>query len=411
MNEILSSSLEKPHKSAHPIVFFFLSLPYGIVQGYVQVALAFLYTKKGISVEAVAALVGAGLLPNIIKFLWAPLVDTTLTLKKWYILSSIVTAAGILASGVIVIKESNLPLLMLIIVIANIGVSFNYMASCGLAAHDTPEEMKGRVGGYNQAGNLGGTGFGGGVGLWLWQNVNAIWLSPAVLGIVCLLTCFALAFVREPVITIKAEKVIKTVSNLLKDIWITVKAKMGFLAFFLCFLPLGTGAAQNLWAAIAGDWHAGANTVEFVTGIASGFITMGGCFMGGWICDRMDRQKAYIVFALSSVVCAVAMAYSPYTEIMYIAWTSIYAFSLGLCYAAFTAFVLEAIGKGAAGTKYTIYASLSNFPIWYMTIFEGWVHTRYGAKGLLNAEAICGVLGILAFLLLAKIANRKKVAA
>ena len=149
----------------------------------------------------------------------------------------------------------------------------------------------------------------------------------------------------------------------------------------------------------------------------SGFITAAGCLLGGWICDRMDRKMAYTIFGLLMAICAVGMAYSPHTELMYIIWTSLYAFLLGLSYAGFSAFVFEAIGKGAAATKFTVYASLSNAPIYYMTIIDGWAYAHHGSVlgimnvegpiGMLNVEAIFGVLGVLVFLGLLWFANRK----
>jgi hypothetical protein len=95
---------------------------------------------------------------------------------------------------------------------------------------------------------------------------------------------------------------------------------------------------------------------------------------------------------------------------MYIFWTSLYAFTLGMAYAGFSAFVFEAIGKGAAATKYTVYASLSNVPIYYMTVIDGWAHTHYGPTGMLNTEAVFAVLGIVIFLGMLKYANRGKTA-
>ncbi len=141
-----------------------------------------------------------------------------------------------------------------------------------------------------------------------------------------------------------------------------------------------------------------------------GLITAGGCLLGGWICDRGNRQIAYVVFGLLQALCCVAMAYCPHTEIMYIVWTSLYAFTLGLAYAGFSAFVFEAIGRGAAATKFTVYASLSNAPIYYMTIVDGWAQTHYGSSGMLNTEAVFAVFGIVLFLGLLKYANREKVA-
>jgi len=402
-------------RPAHPSVFLILVLPFGVVSGYVTVALGYLFTKAGISVEAVAALVGASLLPQVIKFLWAPLVDATLSLKKWYILSSVISAACIAATGLLPVKPSSLPLLTIIVVAANVAVSFLGTATNGLAAHDTPHHLKGRVGGFLQAGNLGGSGVGGGAGLWLAQHYSIPWISPVVLALACLLCTLALFFVNEPPSTVQAEKVSATLKNLFVDIWDTMKTRMGILAMILCFLPLGTGAASNLWSAVAGNWHAGADTVAFVTGVMSGFITAAGCLFGGWICDRMDRQLAYTIFGLLMALCAVFMAYTPHTELMYVIWTSLYAFLLGLSYAGFTAFVFEAIGKGAAATKFTVYASLSNAPIYYMTLIDGWAYAHHGSVlgivtiqgpgGMLNTEAAFGVFGVTVFLALLWLVN------
>jgi PAT family beta-lactamase induction signal transducer AmpG len=73
---------------------------------------------------------------------------------------------------------------------------------------------------------------------------------------------------------------------------------------------------------------------------------------------------------------AIAMAIAARTEAMYIVSTLVYGLITGLTYAGFTSVTLEAIGLGAAATKYTTFASLSNFPIGYMTFLDGWVQTH-----------------------------------
>ena len=104
-------------KPAHPIVFLFLALPSGIMQGYLTVTLAFVYSKAGISVEQVAALIGLSLVPNIFKFVWAPLVDTTLTVKKWFLLTNIITSVGVLCMGILKISPANITLISIIVFI------------------------------------------------------------------------------------------------------------------------------------------------------------------------------------------------------------------------------------------------------------------------------------------------------
>ena len=101
---------------------------------------------------------------------------------------------------------------------------------------------------------------------------------------------------------------------------------------------------------------------------------------------------------IGQALTALGMGLTPHTEHQYVIWTLIYAFVTGLTYAGFTAFVLEAMGHGAAATKFSLFASLSNFPIMYMTTFDGHAHTRWGPSGMLYAEAVVGVAGLLLFL-------------
>jgi len=386
----------------------FLILPFGVMGGYVIVALAYLYAKAGIPVAQVAALVAIGIVPHTWKFAWAPLVDATLSRKKWYIIASGVSAIGIFVTGIVPVKASSLPLLTTVILISNFAVTFLGMATDSLMAYSTPPELKGRAGGWFQAGNLGGTGIGGGLGLWLAQHLPAQWMACAILAGACFLCCLGLCFLPEPESTIREQTLRRTFINLCKDVWAVAKSRRGFLALFLCFLPIGSGAASNLWSAVAGDWQATADTVALVTGVLGGVLSGAGCLMGGWICDRMDRKTGYVLYGVLQAACAVGMAFAPRTQPMYIFWTCLYAVITGLTYAGFTAFVLEAIGTGAAATKYNVFASLSNAPIYYMTLIDGWAYTRRGAAGMLNTEAAICILGMLLFVAMLAAVNKLK---
>jgi hypothetical protein len=121
----------------------------------------------------------------------------------------------------------------------------------------------------------------------------------------------------------------------------------------------------------------------------------------------MDRKTAYALYGLMMVLCALAMAAAPRTEAMYVVFTLAYAFIQGLTYAGFTAVVLEAIGLGAAATKYNLFASLSNMPIAYVTVINGWAHTRWGAGGMLATEAAIGVAGVVVFIAVAMALPRR----
>ena len=385
-----------------------LIIPFGVMGGYVSVTIAFLFTKAGISLVLVAPLIAMTLLPNILKFIWAPLVDTTLTVKTWYILSNIITAMGILLIGILPIRVESLTSMTFIVFLASFANTFLAMATESLVAYDTPDNLKGRASGWLQAGNLGGLGLGGGAGLWLAEKLPAVWMPGVVIAAVCLLCTIGLFFLSEPKSPIREKSYIKTIGNLNKDIWAVVKSRMGFLALFLCFLPIGSGAASNLWSAISKDWGASADIVALIVGVIGGILSAIGCLIGGWICDLMDRKRGYILFGMIQALCAVGMAYSPRTQQMFIIWTSLYAVSTGLTYAGFSAFTLEAIGKGAAATKYNVFASLSNAPIYYMIYLDEWAHEKWKAFGMLILEAVMALIGMTLFIVIFVSVNKMK---
>jgi predicted MFS family arabinose efflux permease len=277
--------------------------------------------------------------------------------------------------------------------------------------YNTPPELHGRAGGWFQAGNLGGNGLGGGAGLWLAQTLPEPWMAGAILAIACALCGAALWFVPEPARMARAGHYGRALLAVLKDLWQVAKTRGGILALLICFLPMGSGAASNLWSAVADDWSASANTVALATGVFNGIVSALGCIVGGYACDRMDRKTAYLIYGALMAMCTVAMALAPRTESMYVVFTLVYAFIQGLTYAGFTAVVLETIGLGAAATKFNVYASLSNMPIAYMTLVDGWGHARWGAAGLLNVEAAIGVVGIVVFVVVAMALPRRALAA
>lgn len=381
----------------HPAVFLILILPFGVIGGYLQVTLGFMLSKAGVSVAETAGLIAVGFLPHTWKFIWAPIADTTLTRKKWYVLAAILTSAGILAMGLIPPTGAGLKLLGYAAFIGNLAVTFLGMAVESMMAYATPEDEKGRAGGWFQAGNLGGTGVGGGLGLILAQHLAAPWMAAAIIAGACLMCVIALAAVPEPEAAHRHPSLRTSLMNVVRDVWGVTRSRFGALALILCFLPIGSGAASGLWATVAKDWNASANTVAIVTGVLGGLVSAVGCLAGGWLSDRINRKGAYALYGVLQALCAAGMALAPRDERSYIVFTTLYAFITGLTYAGFSAFVLEAMGLGAAATKYNLYASLSNMPIYYMTWVDGQAHEKWGPAGMLYAEGVFCVLGLVAF--------------
>lgn len=397
-------------RCAHPSLFLLLYLPFGIPSGYVIVTLAYLLSQAGLDLTRIATLVALMYVPQTWKVAWAPLVDTTLTLRAWYVIATILSGACMLAATLVPAHAANLWLLDLLVLLMSVACSISGMATESLMAHTTSEHQKGRAGGWSQAGNLGGGGLGGGAGLWLAQH-SSHWSAGAVLALACLLCCAALLALPQPPRSRRTQRYAAQLLGVGREVWALARSRSGFMVALLVFLPLGTAAASNLWSPLARDWHAGADIVALVTGVLGGIISMVGCLLGGYLTDLINRKTSYALAGSALALCAIAMALAPRTPMSFIVYTSLYSLLSGWAWAAFAGATLEAIGQGAAATKYNVLACLSNIPITYMTLVDGAASKRWGPGGMLFTEALIGLLAVLIFGAVAALARPRMSAA
>jgi PAT family beta-lactamase induction signal transducer AmpG len=237
-------------------------------------------------------------------------------------------------------------------------------------------------------------GLGGGAGLWLAQHTGHPWIAGAVLAAASLVCIWPLFRLNEPGRLADGRSYLATLVETGRDVLVLVRTRIGLLACFIMLLPIGSGGLQPLWAAIAKDWGAGAGYVELAAGLFSGVASIPGCIAGGWLADRIDKKRAYSLFGIGLSAVALAMAFGPRTPIAFMVFATIYNCAVGFCYGAYSAVTLEAIGKGAAATKFNLISSLSNVPILIVTLVDGWAETRFGATGMLYTEAALGVGGV-----------------
>jgi PAT family beta-lactamase induction signal transducer AmpG len=388
-------------RGAHPWRYGLLILPFGVSGGFLTVTLAWLLNAAGVAPTEVAALIALAYIPHTWKFFWAPVVDLAWRRKAWYAAGALGCAAGTWALGSLPPTAASLPWLGAIVLAMNVAATLVGMAVESLMAHATADEAKGRAAGWFQAGNLGGLGIGGGAGLWMVQSLGwAPEVSAAVLGGACALCLLGLWGLPEPAAdgaVAGGPRGWARLKAALVDLWAVARSRRGALAILVCFLPIGSGAASNLWSVAAGDWQASANTVALVSGVLGGVVSALGCLVGGQICDRMNRQGAYCLFGALMVGLGLGMALAPRHETSFIVFATAYAFVQGLAYAGFSAVVLEAIGRGAAATKYSLLASLSNMPIAWVTLVDGWAYEHHGPAALPLADAATGLAGLAVF--------------
>jgi PAT family beta-lactamase induction signal transducer AmpG len=385
-------------QSTPPFAFFFLVLPYGISSGFVSITLPFFLTKAGFSVAAAGAIVAVGVSANLWLFLWGPLADLTLTPKRWYLVGLTTGAGAIFVLSLLPFQQSAAALLTIMVFVSQIATTLVVLPLGGLMAHSVPDERKGRAAGWYQAGNLGGNGVGGGAGVWLGAHMSKE-LAGSVLGFAMLLSAIALYFASDVRIVSPGESFRSRMHLLGRDLLAMVKMAIPLLTIVLVASPIGAGAMNNLWSAVADDWKASADVVALVTGVLNGIVAALGCVLAGWIVDRFGRWGAYFGFGLALAFVAIIMAALARTPHVHEVGVLLYSVFVGAGYAAFSAMVVHAIGKGVASTKYAFCQSLGNLPVVYMTALNGYVHDKFGSSWMLMTEALaaiaCVIVGLL----------------
>ena len=395
-----------PQQYTKPFYIFFLVLPAGISQGFVTVALPYLLTHHGFSVAETAGIIAVGFSANLWRFLWGPVVDISLSLRRWFWIGLLACTASLLLLCFASLTIKGAVLLSIIVFVSQVAATFTLLPVNGFMAKCIEENKKGKASGWYQAGSLTGVGLGGGAGLWLAAHYNIV-IAGVVLCAASLLFGLVILLIND-VQHIKGKTLMHEITGMGKDIIAMLKVPVALFAIILLMMPIGTGAAANLWSAIADDWKTDADTVALVTGILSGLVSAVGCVVGGIISDRSGVWVAYLG---SGIVCALVtliMAVMPMQPAVYIGGVLTYTFGIGLINAAFTSVILFAIGKKHVVTKFSLLASLGNLPVVYMTTFDGWAHDKYNSKFMLLAEAIIGILFVIIFIFILKRMMYKK---
>jgi MFS transporter, PAT family, beta-lactamase induction signal transducer AmpG len=387
-----------PHPALrHPAVFLPLFSPFGISSGYVSVTLAFLLGRAGLSTLAITTVIAATIWVQTWKVLWAPIVDTVGNPKLWYGLGAAGVGVTILAMSVLPATAHELPAITVLALLSSAASTLVSMASEIFLAQCVPADMRGRASGWAQAGNLGGAGVGGGLGLLLAEHVPQPWVSGAVLAVICVACWGCVRWVPAARRTRSVPRYIDELKGVVRDVWEVARSRVGYLALILMVLPIASGAAP--WPAIAGEWRASADLVAMVNGVVGGLASAAGALVGGYLCDRTSPGRAYCVFGLVAGAIAAAMAWAARTPAAFTVFTLAYSALIGCGFAAYSAIVLQAIGQRSAATNFNLMAAVSNVPIALMTSFDGWMHDRFGTAAMLYGELALPAATIAAFAL------------
>ncbi|WP_321426487.1 MFS transporter [uncultured Bacteroides sp.] len=383
-----------------PFIYLILVLPFGISGGFIGVTLPFLLVKNGFSVAAAAAVTALAVSSNVLRFLWGPMTDLTLTLHKWYIIGVLFCSFALSLFCFIPLTLSFKAIIMTLAFVSQIAAALVVSPVGGFMAKTVKKERKGMASGCFQAASLGGFGIGGGVGLWL--SIHLSYQVAIIVLIFAMLFCsFALYWVPQ-VKAVSDKKILERMKLIGVDIKELIHSPVSLFSSIIIFTPIGVGAAQCLWSSVAKDWHVSPDLVALITGTMFGIASGIGGLFGGYISDKFGRWMAYFGSGAALAVITLFMGIFSFVQSSYIIGVLAYGFMCGVNCAAYSAIILHAIGHGLAATKFALLSSVGNIPLAYMIAIDGWLHDYAGIKMMLFGETLIGFFFILIFLLIMK---------
>jgi MFS family permease len=377
--------------------FLPLFAPFGISSGFLSVTLGFQLGHAGLSAIAVTTVIAASLWTQSVKMFWAPIVDAMGKPRIWYLLGATLTGLSILVMSLSPPTAKVVPFLTVMAVLGSAASTLVSMSAEILLTHGVKQTARGRASGWAQAGNVGGTGVGGGLGLFLAERFSEPWISGFVLALICVGCAGFLFLIPSVEPAHDGQGYVARLKQVVIDVWSVARSRLGYLALIIMILPIASGSAP--WPVIAGDWRADADLVALVTGVVGGLAAALGALIGGYICDRLDPKTSYCAFGIAVGLVTVLMAWSPHTPMAFAIGTLVYTLIVGCGYAAYSAIVLQAIGKKSAATNFNLMAAISNMPLAFMASFDGWMHDRHGVQAMLYGEFLLPAGVIAAFAL------------
>jgi PAT family beta-lactamase induction signal transducer AmpG len=373
----------------------------GVVQGGV---LSYLLRNQGIGTGRQSHIIWVLSLPTMIYFLWSPITDFLMRRRTWLLCGSV--AAGALMATAFHMGRLDSRGAMVLMFAAACCTQL-VVSSCGGMMGALRVERSKRVAcSFYQGGGL---GFGAAAVFVLVSRVET--LSRPALGLlaaalIAVPGLFALAAPKQEVIADHA--FVKTMRRIWTEFKSTFLRWAAIPYTLLMIFPLASGAAVGLLPGVARDYGVNGQHVAWVNGLGGALLMAAGSMAATLIAARFQASVAYLTLALVNSGTLGVLWLGPLRPSTYYLGLMLYLFTIGTCYAMFTAVVLEFMGhSGKSGSgRYSIINSLGNVPVVYMIAVDGWGGGKWGARGLAGTEAVVGAIG--ALILLAYFLMRKQ---
>jgi PAT family beta-lactamase induction signal transducer AmpG len=360
-------------------------LSHGLISG----TLSLLLRQQGVGLARCASIVSLLTLPFVINFLWGPITDFGMRRRNW-IMTAAVVAAGLVVAAFYMPSLASPEAIALLFLSSCFGQLV--LTSCGgMMGLLGSESARRRAGSFYQGGSLAFGAVGVFIISMLAGKIGLHTLGWVIALMVMLPGLAALAApVQQKIIRESFGEEIRRIGHEFRRTFLRWEAVPYTL--LLCS-PLGTGAAIGLLTGLAKDYQVSSHQVAWMNGIAALFLTPAGAVAAGLLPVRMKSMIGFLATSAINAGTLVVLWMGPLRPATYFLSTTLFLFTIGACYAMYTAVALDFLGdSGKSGSaRFSIINSIGNGPVTYMDWLDGRGYAAWGPRGLPAMDAVLGL--------------------
>ena len=378
----------------------------GTFNGFASVSLSQLLPEHGVSLERTAVMITLILTASYVSFLVTPVVDCGMPRRAWAGLLAIV-AAGCLSVAVPLMARAgenggrgpHATELMLVLFLGYLSNQIYTSAIGGMVPNLVRPSQQAAASAWLNISYLALTGAGGALSV---LEVRRLPLHVAMMTVPLPILLGAVPLFFIP----KEERVPRRVGEALRrmfcDLWETARQKNYLFALLVFVIPSATFALQNLLGGMGPEFHASADLTNLLVGVLFTVACALGAWVGGPLCNRIDRRLLFVAPAMLAAVGSLAMAFGPKTPMVFGVGLFFYNLMAGVNYTATSALVFQIVGKNnpLSATQYAVSIAACNLAIAVSVRADGAGAGHFGVRGALITDALLSlVLGTVVLLL------------
>ncbi|MCB9858213.1 MAG: MFS transporter [Phycisphaerales bacterium] len=383
------------------LLFAALYFSEGAPIGFVWLALPTLLRERGVDVADIGEMSSLLVLPWALKFLWAPLIDT-LRSRAWGFRAWIVAAQLMMGLTLLPLLNADvfddIDLLRWILILHAICAATQDVSVDALCIASAPEDERGVLNGWMQAGMLVGRAIFGGVALMLVRYIGLDNVVLLMIAAIWMTTLLVVARTRESepgAADVVGERVQGFRASLAAAMarpatWFgllfAATAAAGFEAIGAFFGPCLTDAGVSKES--IGRFHLGP--------VIS--LTLIGSLVGGWASDRIGKRRFVAAAIVGLVVSGGLVALAAPTiddgaTPFYVALGLLY-FVIGLFTASSYALLMDMTDPRLGGTQFSAFMGATNLCESWAVFAGGVLAARWGYAAMFAGMSCVSLVGL-----------------